>query len=242
MKEELQQKIDKYLMHQMSDEERTAFEKEVDSNEELQEQLSFTEEVQQVLNSRNDKLMKIREWENDRSNKAKKSSVKRIYYWTSGIAALFIVGLLTFSTYISPYLKNSRTKDSIADNNINKTNNEYEIIETLLANCDYEKALRQIESKEFELQFKVGIYGPDTASIDTTDSDEKVTIPDNSKANNDGIGNKYESEYEYILWLKAQALIGLNRIEEATSVLEWLQFWGYNYDAQVDSLYNLIYK
>ena len=63
MKIGIQDRIDNYLMHRMSDEERLAFESEVKKNIELQEQLSFTEIVRQALNSRNDKLAKMREWE-----------------------------------------------------------------------------------------------------------------------------------------------------------------------------------
>ena len=155
---------------------------------------------------------------------------------------MFIVGLFTFSTYIYPYLKSLRTTYTIADNTSIKTKNEYEIIETLMANRDYEKALELLEKKQLELQWDLGMYALDSASDDIIDSDENVTIPDNSNANNDSIRNKNESEYEYILWLEAQALIALNRKDEASFVLWWLQIFGKKYDAQADSLYNLIYK
>lgn len=63
MKIKYQDRIDAYLMHRMPDEECLAFEKEIDSNKELLEQLSFTQNVQQALKSRNDKLAKLKEWE-----------------------------------------------------------------------------------------------------------------------------------------------------------------------------------
>lgn len=242
MKIEYQDKIDDYMNNRMSDAERTEFEKDIQNNHELKEQLQFTEDLRKVLKSRNSILRSIESWENERLNKAKKSPVKHIYYWTSGIAALFIVGLFTFSIYISPYLKGLRTTDTIADNTSIKTKNEYEIIETLMANCDYEKALELLEKKQLELQWDLGMYALDSASDGIIDSDENVTIPDNSNANNDSIRNKNESEYEYILWLKAQALIALNRKDDASFVLWWLQIYGKKYDAQADSLYNLIYK
>ncbi len=65
MKIDYQDRIDEYLLHRMSEEERLAFEKEVNSDKELQEQLSFTEDIQQVLKSRNEKLTKMAEWQND---------------------------------------------------------------------------------------------------------------------------------------------------------------------------------
>lgn len=246
MKIEYQDKIDDYLNGKMSDTEQIEFEKDIQNNPELKDQLLFTENLQDVLKSRNDILERMESWESERLSKAKKSSVKRIYYWASGIAALFIVGLFSFSTYLSPYFKSLWTIDTISDNNI-KTGNDYEIIESLLADCNYDKALKLIENRELELEFELGIVAVDSVAVDTValdiiEYDENVTIPDSSKVNNDDIENKYESEYEYILWLKAQALIGLNRIEEATYVLEKLQLPDCKYKAQADSLYKLLNK
>lgn len=65
MKIEYQDRIDEYLLHRMTDEERIAFENEVNSDKELQEQLSFTEDVRQSLSSRNEKLAKMKEWQDD---------------------------------------------------------------------------------------------------------------------------------------------------------------------------------
>lgn len=246
MKIEYQDKIDDYLNGRMSDTEQKEFEKDIQNNPELKDQLLFTENLQDALKSRNDIMERMELWESEKLSKAKKSSVKRIYYWVSGIAALFIVGLFTFSTYLSPYFKSLWTNDTISDNNI-KTDNEYEIIESLLADCDYDKALKLIENKELELEFELGIMvvdpvALDTVALDIIDYDENVTNSDSSYVNNDDIENKYKSEYDYILWLKSQALIGLNRIEEATYVLEKLQLPDCKYKAQADSLYKLLKK
>ena len=246
MKIEYQDQIDDYLNGRMSDTGRTEFEKDIQNNSELKEQLQFSEDLQKVLKSRNNILERMESWENERLSKAKKTSFKRIYYWASGIAALFLVGLFTFNTYFSPYLKSLWTKDTISDNNI-KTCNKYEIIESLLENRDYEKALKQIEEREDELELKLGIMAPDTVSCVIIDSDEDVPIPDSSKANNDkndkidkNDNTSYWSEYEYVLWLEAQALIGLNRIEEATYVLNQLRTPNCKYETQADSLLKLL--
>ena len=56
MKIEYQDKIDRYILGEMSAEERTDFEKQVAQNAELQELLEFTKNVNTAIKSRNEKL------------------------------------------------------------------------------------------------------------------------------------------------------------------------------------------
>lgn len=182
MKEELQNKIDRYLMNQMTDEERMAFEKETEGNDELQEQLLFTEEIQQVLKSRNDKLLKMREWEQEETHNDDHHSEKQIYLWISGIAAVLIVGIFTINTYLIPD-DNSSISDNmstIAD----KSSGEYQIIDKLLAKSDYTKALEEIEKEEYKILMQdrdelIIITEPDgTIIIDSVAADTAVAFDD----------------------------------------------------------------
>ena len=63
MKIEYQDKIDRYILGEMSAEERTDFEKQVAQDAELQELLEFTKNVNTAIKSRNEKLAKMKEWE-----------------------------------------------------------------------------------------------------------------------------------------------------------------------------------
>lgn len=65
MKEEYQDKIDRYLLRQMPEDERQAFESEIGKDEELKEQLEFTEIVRKAIVGRNRRLAQIKEWENN---------------------------------------------------------------------------------------------------------------------------------------------------------------------------------
>ena len=58
MKFEYQDKIDKYIHGEFSVDERLAFEKEVESNEELHDQLVYTSKVKRIIKSRDEKLKK----------------------------------------------------------------------------------------------------------------------------------------------------------------------------------------
>lgn len=55
MKKTYQDKIDDYLLDRMTEDERQAFEEEIENNMELREQLKFTEMVQRALKNKDGK-------------------------------------------------------------------------------------------------------------------------------------------------------------------------------------------
>lgn len=273
MKEEFQQKIDNYLMRRMSDEERMAFENEVDGNEELREQLSFTEEVLQVLKSRNNKLARMREWEKKAKHKEKNRSGRKIYLWISGIAAVLIVGIFTIYTYFSP-----DTKNPLAD----VYHPEYRIIDMLLAHNDFRYALERIEIEE-EILLKqdwgetvdvdtvacdsacaddYDFYKPASESEKRTEAvhheykepeldkhDDKITdnaiqtqASDELSTLESIVDPEKKEKLEHLYLLKAKALIGLKRVEEALSLLDKLRSFNNKYKSQADSLYKSLNK
>jgi len=65
MKIDFQDQIDKYVLDQMDDTEKTAFEQDVERDAELQEQLQFTKDVASATKSRDEKLAKMENWEDD---------------------------------------------------------------------------------------------------------------------------------------------------------------------------------
>lgn len=274
MKEELQDRIDAYLLNRMSDEERLAFEKEIDSNKELQEQLSFTKNVQQALKSRNDKLAKMSEWEKDTEHKVGPRMRRQIYYWISGFAAVFIVGIFVLSTYFAPMFRGT-FNESLP--------NEYQKIEKLLADNDFDKALDEIEKAEYEIFMQdmyeeidtievvdtvtadsVGDYdiydsevsesfGTTEVTPDRCDEPESEKRDDNITDNieeaqksddiytlDSVVNPKNKEKLEYLYFMKAKALIGLNRIGEALLLLDKLRSSDNKYKTQADSLYKSI--
>ena len=92
MKIDFQDQIDKYVLGQMDDTEKSAFEQEVTQDVELQEQLQFTLEVVSATKSREEKLSKMKEWRDDYVFEGKRRGNKKTLYWISGIAAIFIAG------------------------------------------------------------------------------------------------------------------------------------------------------
>ena len=57
MRKAFQDRIDDYLLDRMTKEERHAFEKDIENNDELQEQLDFTENVQRAMKRKDEKML-----------------------------------------------------------------------------------------------------------------------------------------------------------------------------------------
>lgn len=122
MKFEYQEKIDNYVLEDMTAEERIAFEHEVQINEELRDQLEYTQQVKALVTSRQEKMALLKQWEEEhrmeeeqvaaaqyrptgtgdycpapKYQAAANSSSKKFYYWISGIAAVVVIGFFVVS-------------------------------------------------------------------------------------------------------------------------------------------------
>ena len=62
MNQEYQDRIDKYLMGQMSEQDSRDFENEIANNRSLKEQFEFTKNVKEAIVGRNRRLAQIKEW------------------------------------------------------------------------------------------------------------------------------------------------------------------------------------
>lgn len=89
-----QDKIDEYILGRMSDEEKAQFEAEVSQDKSKNEQLLFTQNVKKAISSREEKLARIKIMQHTYDQKRRKKSFTRIWWWTSGIAAVFVIGFI----------------------------------------------------------------------------------------------------------------------------------------------------
>ena len=62
----IQEKIDNYLLDRMSEKERTAFEKEMEADQELKKQYMFTKVLKQEIDGRARLKEKMRKWDEER--------------------------------------------------------------------------------------------------------------------------------------------------------------------------------
>lgn len=242
MKIEFQDRIDDYLLARMSNEERKSFEADAAEDAELKEQLQFTETVQQATKSRNEKLAAMEEWKDDyvwedESRRIASSSlIKKMLYWGSGIAAVFIVGVFVFSLYrpSSPEITMDTTPLSIGtpskDGNVSFRGRSQNMdIESQLAMGDYNKALARLEKNEADIRTNLMLIDRELHS--RGDSREDALAEKDS----------LETNLVKVLYLKAQALIGLERKDEARVVLDEIRQSESEYGIKADSLYHLLH-
>lgn len=230
MKQEYQDEIDSYLLSKMTNEERSAFEAQLKQDPELKEQFHFTKSVKHAISSRNEKIKLIEDWEMQYL-KRKESATKKFpkilslknVYWVSGIAAVLIVGFFVCTNNV--FIEESN--GIISQNNIVvRSDSNYDSIITELNNKEYSKALATIDYEEKNLK------------IDEMEVSKSSQIIDEEEL-------LYKKEVlrlrkEELLWFKIQALLGLNKTEEAIKNINVLRNSEGMYKNQADSLYNII--
>lgn len=226
MNQEYQDRIDKYLLGQMSDKESHDFEKELSLNERLKEQFEFTRNVKEAIAGRNRRLAQIKEWKE--AYEAKNASVIRLkpryLYWISGIAAIFIVGFFL----ISPIVFDSEGgRDYPISVNVGslRSGDDYTDVAKFINEGNYDLALSNIEEKLKDLESEKSQTEKERACMD---EDEYSYLHE-----------VQEIRFDELNLLKAYALIGLKRSEEAMSILDEIRQRDSKFKAQADSLYNL---
>ena len=155
------------------------------------------------------------------------SPFKKIFYWASGIAAVFVVGFfLIQNLYVanSPveYMPSPRMNDMTI-----RAGSDYSEIELLLSQKKYEDALDLIEEKYLAVQ------------DDSLDIVQDATIDAERKEYDMQIVKDKQDELK---WLKAHALLGLSQQEIALRILDELRNEEGYYQMAADSLYNHIKK
>lgn len=228
MKEEYEDRIDAYLMGTMTEDERRQFEADTKKDDELKRQFEFTRDVQAALKSRIEKLIAIKEWEKRKEEEKKVASRKRIY-WASGIAAVFIVGFFLFNNiYVS---EDADVAFSPRPQGVSTIRGIDATTENLLAKSDYQGALERIESLEDEIATELMTLEREKGARGAEGEDEIAYKQEELKL-----------KQEELSWLKVQALLGLNRKEEAIALLDKIRHSESEYKEQADSLYNVLKK
>ncbi len=155
------------------------------------------------------------------------SPFKKIFYWASGIAAVFVVGFfLIQNLYVanSPneYMPSPRMNDMTI-----RAGSDNSEIELLLSQKKYDDALDLIEEKYLAVQ------------DDSLDIVQNESIDAERKEYDMQI---FKDKQDELKWLKAHALLGLSQQETALRILDELRNEEGYYQMAADSLYNHIKK
>lgn len=258
MKEDYQDRIDEYLLHRMSDEERMAFEDEVNTNQELQEQLSFTEDVQQVLKSRNEKLAKMEKWQDDYEWEEEPSVAAAAEYRATGSGYDYCPAPPMDETRSKPRSSGRKTFYWVSGiaamfvvcvflvHNLYVTKSPDEYMASPMMNevsfragsdnSDIELLLSQKRYDEALEMIEEKVW---TLKDDSLELVQDVTIDDERKEYDLQIVKDKQDE---LIWLKVHALLGLQQKEAALLLLDELRNTEGYYQMSADSLYNHIKK
>ena len=155
------------------------------------------------------------------------SPFKKIFYWASGIAAVFVVGFfLIQNLYVgnspSEYIPSPKTNDMTL-----RAGSDNSEIELLLSQKKYDEALDLIEEKYLAVQDdSLNIVQDETIEAEQKDYDMQIV----------------KDKQDELKWLKAHALLGLSQQETALHILDELRNEVGYYQMAADSLYNHIRK
>jgi hypothetical protein len=256
MKQEYQDKIDKYVLGQMDDTEKSEFEQEAAQNTELQEQLQFTKDVTSATKSREEKLAKMENWEDDyvfederrvaaanyrptgsgydacpspsieQTFAKPRSSGKKFFYWITGIAAIFIAGFFLVNNLLVMESGNPASPLPYEYGNMRGGTN-FTSIKELLESQDFEAALVQIGKQEQELADEMAVLEQDSVQDYERKEYELQLI---------------EYKKDDLNWLKVQSLLGLGQKDKAVELLNTIRKSNSGYSLKADSLYNTLNK
>ena len=252
MRLEFQDNIDRYVLGHMTDNERLEFEEKLSMNDELKEQMELTKAVRDVLERFEDVeiLERIERMEEDAEREKSgykatgsgyertvactryeeetpRSSKRHVLYWISGIAALFIVGFFLFKNVY--FVENADVAFSPRPQGVSTIRGIDSTTENLLAKADYQGAFDRIVTLEDEIATELMMIDREINSRGGG-MDEKLAYKQ----------KELKVRQEELSWLKVQALLGLNRKEEAIALLDKIRNSESEYKEQADSLYNML--
>lgn len=243
---DFQDRIDAYVQGRMSPEDKAKFEEEIRLDEEKQKQFELTRNVVKALKSRNDKLARMEQMKaqyephqeracaaapsgNERRPALpQKKNHKHIFIWVSslvGAAAILAIGLLL--AIPGSYVGNGSIEPAFMETDNFRGDNSLSQIATLINNKQYGRALEAIQATE-------------TENRNELDSLLRVEPQPQQKEEVAYQRSVLESQAYTLTWFKANALIGLKRMDEAQTLLNRLRLENGNYKIQADSLYNVL--
>jgi len=232
MKEQYEDRIDAYLLGKMTDQERLQFEEDVKSDPELKEELEFARDVKAALESRAEKLMAIKQWSRKYEQEMAgavpaRKTPRQGLYWAGGIAAVLVLGFFLFSN--TPKVE----EDNMAPTTVAQVGGSIRgidaAIENMLDQADYQAALDSIEALEESIHSEArSLQGKIDSGEASKENLDKKTMLQNRQLD--------------LSWLKAKALLGLGRKEEAAALLDEIRRHESEYQEKADSLYNLLRK
>ena len=221
MDERIQDRIDRYLRKEMSQEENINFEQEALNNDELRKDLGLSLLVRKSLASRQQKLNLTNRWKH--RGKTRLMSIVLI----TSIAALLVIGVVV----LKPTNSSTLNKEMVAQNKASETlatiEKQEKVAETMknVRNKTNDKEI--VETIE-ELEKQNDI--PTISDV----SDAQYMSSKQQKESNEDI-NLNIKVYE-LYWMKIRSLLRMGRKEEALTLLKQFVLLEGSHKVQADSI------
>lgn len=215
-----QDKIDRYLLNKMPEDERRSFEQELETDPDLNNDYLFTKALKEELGYRAEIEEKMSRWneEIEQSSKKKALTKRKWIYTVTSLAAIAVFGF--FFTFL-----NNNVSDTTESGALRGTDTHFTDIVSLIENKQYKEALSVINDKEIENEGMINYYQslcPDSTINDDTSETGLPTPPEETISPEEAqeiIADAMQDQIE-LKWLKANAYIGLNQKEKALTELK----------------------
>lgn len=220
---DIQDRVDRYLLNRMSEAERAEFEQQMRDDKELREQVNFTRIVKTELADRA-RLEEMMQRCDDRRRRQHTLRRRKIVWLTTSLSAAAVVALGVFFSWngndrVVPVVSTAGSEIAFRGSNVPAD------VATLINSGKYEEALATVDSLKTVLDKYNAEIAADTC---IADDERQYRLTESTK------------EADRLDWLRANALIGLGKTDEAAAILLRLRSGQSEYSLQADSLYNLI--
>ena len=214
MDTQIQDKIDSYLLGRMTEEEKKAFEAEMETDEELKKQYLFTKALKKEVGEHARLKEEMGQWDEEREKVDERpvssSSKRKWMYAAVGMAAAVLVAF--FFLHIETSDVGNPPIRSGGDSTFNKE------VDSLVEKKEYAKALEEIEGKVTDCDNYIIFY---KKCIDNTVSEEE----EEEKLSPEEAGielRKTEAELMDLKLMKAQVLLKMGEKDKAADILKEL--------------------
>lgn len=220
MDDKYQDQIDNYLLNRMSHDERSDFEKELTNNETLRRQLEDTRMIKEAICSISEKRELIDEWS---KTEQKQQTLHKRLYWCSAVAAILVIGYV-----LKPYIL---------------TNEEAFIYRQIELGANYKGGMSEvtINNALLDKNYDNALALVDSAIVainkEIDELDKKTTMNPDEKEYLRAAG---KNQLTRLNWYKANALLGLKRLDEAKVILKELRLGEGPIPSAADSLLNTL--
>lgn len=215
MNTHIQDKIDNYLLNRMSDEDKAAFEAEMEADEELKKQYQFTKVLKEELSERARLREKMAQWDKEKAEQATVRPMRRWMLAAASLAAIVVIGLFfTFNWHTM-----TPTHPGIGDGIRDTDDTAFiEDVNVLVKNKEYDKAINIIDAKIAENDQQIAFNEKYTDYNADMEEDEEAPTQEEAQ---EALKKAKDFQGELLL-MKAQVLMQSGEKDKAKAILKEL--------------------